>query len=39
VTTVLAKRLAGGDVAVALFNQGSGATTLLPTAAAVGKKG
>ncbi|MEV6633615.1 ricin-type beta-trefoil lectin domain protein [Actinoplanes sp. NPDC051470] len=36
---VLAKRLADGDVAVALFNQGSGATTISTTAAAVGKSG
>jgi alpha-galactosidase len=36
---VLAKRLAGGDVAVALFNQGSAATTISTTAAAVGKAG
>jgi alpha-galactosidase len=36
---VLAKRLSNGDVAVALFNQGSGATTISTTAAAVGKTG
>ncbi|RSM38659.1 alpha-galactosidase [Actinoplanes sp. ATCC 53533] len=36
---VLAKRLANGDVAVALFNQGSGTTTISTTAAAVGKTG
>jgi alpha-galactosidase len=36
---VLAKRLANGDVAVALFNQGSAATTISTTAAAVGKAG
>ncbi|WFE40781.1 ricin-type beta-trefoil lectin domain protein [Micromonospora sp. WMMD998] len=36
---VLAKRLANGDVAVALFNQGSGTTTISTTAAAVGKSG
>jgi alpha-galactosidase len=36
---VLAKRLANGDVAVALFNQGGGATTISTTAAAVGKTG
>jgi alpha-galactosidase len=36
---VLAKRLADGDVAVALFNQGSGATTISTTAAAIGKSG
>jgi alpha-galactosidase len=36
---VLAKRLADGDVAVALYNQGSGATTISTTAAAVGKAG
>ncbi|WP_460808691.1 cellulose binding domain-containing protein [Micromonospora zhanjiangensis] len=36
---VLAKKLANGDVAVALFNQGSGATTISTTAAAVGKTG
>ncbi|UQU68518.1 RICIN domain-containing protein [Couchioplanes caeruleus] len=36
---VLAKRLANGDVAVALFNQGSGTTTVSTTAAAVGKSG
>jgi len=36
---VLAKRLANGDVAVALFNQGSGTTTVSTTAAAVGKTG
>ncbi|WBB77019.1 cellulose binding domain-containing protein [Micromonospora sp. WMMD1128] len=36
---VLAKRLANGDVAVALFNQGSGTTTISTTAAAVGLSG
>ncbi|MET7422728.1 ricin-type beta-trefoil lectin domain protein [Dactylosporangium sp. NPDC005555] len=36
---VLAKRLAGGDVAVALFNQSGSATTVSTTAAAVGKSG
>ncbi len=36
---VLAKKLANGDVAVALFNQGSGTTTVSTTAAAVGKSG
>ncbi|GGM81909.1 alpha-galactosidase [Dactylosporangium sucinum] len=36
---VLAKRLANGDVAVALFNQGSATTTISTTAAAVGKTG
>jgi alpha-galactosidase len=36
---VLAKRLANGDVAVALFNQGSATTTISTTAAAVGKSG
>ncbi|MFC0529512.1 glycoside hydrolase family 27 protein [Phytohabitans kaempferiae] len=36
---VLAKRLANGDIAVALFNQGSAATTVSTTAAAVGKTG
>ncbi|GAA2378677.1 glycoside hydrolase family 27 protein [Dactylosporangium salmoneum] len=36
---VLAKRLANGDVAVALFNQGGSTTTVLTTAAAVGKAG
>ncbi|MEU7933526.1 glycoside hydrolase family 27 protein [Micromonospora echinofusca] len=36
---VLAKRLANGDVAVALFNQGSSATTVSTTAAAIGKTG
>ncbi|MFC7245600.1 glycoside hydrolase family 27 protein [Catellatospora aurea] len=36
---VLAKRLANGDVAVALFNQGSSTTTVSTTAAAVGKSG
>ncbi|WP_433346764.1 glycoside hydrolase family 27 protein [Micromonospora sp. CA-111912] len=35
---VLAKRLANGDVAVALFNQGA-STTITTTAAAVGKSG
>ncbi|MFG2167211.1 glycoside hydrolase family 27 protein [Micromonospora chersina] len=36
---VLAKPLANGDVAVALFNQGSATTTISTTAAAVGKTG
>ncbi len=36
---VLAKRLANGDVAVALFNQGGSTTTVSTTAAAVGKAG
>ncbi|MFF5180518.1 glycoside hydrolase family 27 protein [Micromonospora sp. NPDC000316] len=36
---VLAKPLAGGDVAVALFNQGSSTTTISTTAAAIGKSG
>jgi len=36
---VLAKRLANGDVAVALFNQGSTTTTVSTTAAAIGKSG
>jgi alpha-galactosidase len=36
---VLAKRLANGDVAVALFNQGGTTTTISTTAAAVGKSG
>jgi alpha-galactosidase len=36
---VLAKRLANGDVAVALFNQGAGTTTISTTAAAVGRTG
>ena len=36
---VLAKRLANGDVAVALFNSGSSTTTVSTTAAAVGKAG
>ncbi|GGM27241.1 glycoside hydrolase family 27 protein [Micromonospora yangpuensis] len=36
---VLAKRLANGDVAVALFNQGNATTTVSTTAAAVGKTG
>jgi alpha-galactosidase len=36
---VLAKRLANGDVAVALFNQGGSATTISTTAAAAGKTG
>ncbi|WP_144127857.1 glycoside hydrolase family 27 protein [Catellatospora sichuanensis] len=36
---VLAKRLANGDVAVALFNQGSTTTTVSTTAAAAGKTG
>ena len=35
---VLAKRLAGGDVAVALFNEGS-STVMSTTAAAIGKAG
>ena len=34
---VLAKRLANGDVAVALFNQGCSTTTVSTTAAAIGK--
>jgi alpha-galactosidase len=36
---VLAKRLANGDVAVALFNQGGSTTTISTTAAAAGKSG
>ncbi|MEV4754418.1 ricin-type beta-trefoil lectin domain protein [Micromonospora sp. NPDC049559] len=36
---VLAKRLANGDVAVALFNQGGSTTTVATTAAAIGKSG
>jgi alpha-galactosidase len=36
---VLAKRLANGDVAVALFNQGGSSTTVSTTAAAIGKSG
>ncbi|MDG9676607.1 glycoside hydrolase family 27 protein [Micromonospora sp. DH14] len=36
---VLAKRLANGDVAVALFNQGGSTTTISTTAAAIGKSG
>ncbi|MDI6098876.1 ricin-type beta-trefoil lectin domain protein [Actinoplanes sp. NEAU-A12] len=36
---VLAKRLANGDVAVALFNQSNSTTTISTTAAAVGKSG
>ena len=36
---ILAKRLANGDVAVALFNQGSSTTTISTTAAAIGKSG
>jgi alpha-galactosidase len=36
---VLAKRLSNGDVAVALFNQGSSPTTVATTAVAVGKSG
>ncbi len=36
---VLAKRLSNGDVAVALFNQGSSTTTVSTTAAAIGKTG
>jgi len=36
---VLAKKLANGDVAVALFNQGSGTTTISTTAAAIGLTG
>ncbi|MEU7954476.1 ricin-type beta-trefoil lectin domain protein [Micromonospora chalcea] len=36
---VLAKPLANGDVAVALFNQGSSTTTVSTTAAAIGKSG
>ncbi|MEJ3745819.1 ricin-type beta-trefoil lectin domain protein [Actinomycetes bacterium KLBMP 9797] len=36
---VLAKRLANGDVAVALFNQGGSTTTISTTAAQIGKTG
>jgi alpha-galactosidase len=36
---VLAKPLANGDIAVALFNQGAGATTISTTAAALGRTG
>ncbi|MEU3454662.1 ricin-type beta-trefoil lectin domain protein [Micromonospora sp. NPDC006766] len=36
---VLAKKLANGDVAVALFNQGSTTTTISTTASAIGKSG
>jgi alpha-galactosidase len=36
---VLAKRLSNGDVAVALFNQGSATTTVSTTARAIGKTG
>ncbi|GIE29530.1 alpha-galactosidase [Actinoplanes italicus] len=36
---VLAKPLANGDVAVALFNQGGSTTTISTTAAAVGRSG
>lgn len=36
---VLAKRLANGDVAVALFNQGGGTTTVGTTASAIGLQG
>ncbi|MEU7961831.1 cellulose binding domain-containing protein, partial [Micromonospora humida] len=36
---ILAKRLANGDVAVALFNQGTGTTTISTTAAAIGLSG
>jgi alpha-galactosidase len=36
---VLAKRLANGDVAVALFNQGSSTTTVSTTAGAIGLSG
>ncbi|GAB3530798.1 hypothetical protein GCM10027575_73170 [Phytohabitans suffuscus] len=36
---VLAKRLADGDVAVALFNQSGSTTTVSTTAAAIGKSG
>jgi alpha-galactosidase len=36
---VLAKKLSNGDVAVALFNQGSGTTTISTTASAIGKSG
>jgi alpha-galactosidase len=36
---VLAKKLANGDVAVALFNPGGSATTMSTSAAAIGKSG
>src|SRR5690606_11392137 len=36
---VLAKRLSGGDVAVALFNQGGSTTTISTTASAIGLSG
>ncbi|KXK63957.1 alpha-galactosidase [Micromonospora rosaria] len=36
---ILAKRLANGDVAVALFNQSNATTTISTTAAAIGKTG
>jgi alpha-galactosidase len=36
---ILAKRLANGDVAVALLNQGGSTTTISTTAAAIGKTG
>jgi alpha-galactosidase len=36
---VLAKHLSNGDVAVALFNQGTGATSISTSAAAIGKTG
>ncbi|AJQ95052.1 glycoside hydrolase family 27 protein [Gynuella sunshinyii] len=36
---VMVKKLANGDVAVALFNQGNSATTITTTAAAIGKSG
>ncbi|WP_436761374.1 glycoside hydrolase family 27 protein [Streptosporangium sp. V21-05] len=36
---VLAKRLSNGDVAVALFNQGGGTTTIGTTASAIGLSG
>ncbi len=36
---VLAKKLADGDVAVALFNQGSSTTSVSTSAAAIGKSG
>jgi alpha-galactosidase len=36
---VLAKRLSNGDIAVALFNQGSSTVTVSTTAAAIGKTG
>ncbi|AQZ63369.1 Alpha-galactosidase precursor [[Actinomadura] parvosata subsp. kistnae] len=36
---ILAKRLSNGDVAVALFNQGGGTTTISTTAAAIGLSG